>query len=61
MNKQKEFDCVEMKRQVQERVRLRYAGIPDEGRAALGDPILGPFLTKLRSRRPVRPGQPAVR
>jgi hypothetical protein len=30
MNKQKEFDCVEMKRQAQDKVRQRYAGIPDE-------------------------------
>ncbi len=67
MNKQKEFDCVEMKRQAQEKVRQRYAGIPDEEahrrqrEAALGDPILGPFLTKLRSQRPTRPGKPAMR
>ena len=56
MNKQKEFDCVEMKRQAQEKVRQRYAGIPDEEAhrlqrdAALADPILGPFLAKGLSR-----------
>jgi hypothetical protein len=67
MNRQKQFDCVEMKRQAQEKVRQRYAGIPDEEahrlqrEAALGDAILGPFLTKLRSERPMRPGKPVVR
>jgi hypothetical protein len=67
MNKQKDFDCVEMKRQAQEKVRQRYAGIPDEEahrlqrEAALADPILGAFLTKLRSRRPVRPEETTVR
>jgi hypothetical protein len=67
MNKQKKFDCVEMKRQAQEKVRQRYAGISDEEahrlqrEAALGDAILGPFLTKLRSRWPVRPGTTVVR
>jgi hypothetical protein len=29
--------------------------------AALADPILGPFLTRLRSQRPTRPEKPAVR
>ena len=67
MNKQKEFDCVEMKRQAQEKVRQKYAGIPDEEahrrqrEAVLDDPILGPFLTRLRSQRPTRPGKPAMR
>jgi hypothetical protein len=66
MNKQKEFDCVEMKRQAQEKVRQKYAGIPDEEarrrqrEAALADPIIGPFLTRLRSHS-ARPGKPAMR
>ena len=29
MNRQEEFDCVEMKREVQEKVRQKYAGIPE--------------------------------
>jgi hypothetical protein len=29
MNGQREFDCVEMKREVQEKVRQKYAGIPE--------------------------------
>jgi len=60
MNRQKEFDCVEMKREVQEKVRQKYAGIPEaeahrlQREAVLGDPVLGPFLSKLRSRRSPR-------
>ncbi len=62
MIKQKDFDCVEMKRQAQESVRQRYAGIPEkeaqrlQRAAALADPVLGPFLVKLRSRGRARPG-----
>jgi hypothetical protein len=60
MNRQKKFDCVEMKREVQEKVRQKYAGIPEgeahrlQREAVLGDPVLGPFLSKLRSRRSPR-------
>ncbi len=63
MNQRKDFDCVEMKRQVQERIRRKYAGIPEkealrlQREAALADPILGPFLAKLRSRGPARRGE----
>ncbi len=57
VNQQKKFDCVEMKREAQEKVRQKYAGIPEvearrlHGEAVLDDPILGPFLARLRSRR----------
>lgn len=56
MRTAKEFDCVDMKRQVQERIRLKYADIPErealrlQREAALADPVLGPFLAKVRSR-----------
>jgi len=52
----KEFDCVDMKRQVQERIREKYAGIPErealrlQREAALADPVLGPFLARVKSR-----------
>jgi hypothetical protein len=56
MTEIKEFDCVEMKRRAQERVQQKYAVIPEkealrmQQEAARADPILGPFLAKLRSR-----------
>lgn len=62
MSKEKEFDCVEMKRQIQERITRKYAGVPEkealrlQREAALADPTLGPFLEKLRSRRIAREG-----
>ncbi len=62
MNRQENLDCNEMKRQAQEKVLQKYAGIPvDEARrlqreAALRDPILGPFLTRLRSNKAARRG-----
>ena len=63
MNRQKDFDCVEMKRQAQEKVRQKYAGMPEEEahrlqrEAVLSDPILGPFLARLRSRASARRGE----
>jgi hypothetical protein len=54
MNTAKSFDCVEMKRDIQERIRRKYAGIPEpearrlQRQAALDDPVLGPFLRSLR-------------
>jgi hypothetical protein len=54
---QKKFDCVEMKREAQEKVRQKYAGIHEvearrmQREAVLGDTILGPFIARLRSRR----------
>jgi len=56
MTESKEFDCVQMKRQAQERVQEKYAAIPEkealrlQREAALADPILGPFLARLRAR-----------
>ena len=44
MTRQKEFDCVAMKWQVQEKIRERYAGVPEkeahrlQREAALADP-----------------------
>jgi hypothetical protein len=60
MNKQKPIDCIEMKRQAQDKIRQKYAGMPEQEahrlqrEAALADPILGPFLVSLRSHRPAR-------
>jgi hypothetical protein len=51
-----EFDCVKMKRLAQERVQQKYAAVPErealrlQREAVLADPVLGPFLARLRSR-----------
>ena len=56
MKRDKDFDCVEMKWQIQRKIEEKYRGVPeDEARdlqweAALKDPILGPFLSRLRAR-----------
>jgi len=56
----KEFDCVEMKRLAQEKVRQKYAGMPEkeawrlQREAALRDPIIGPLLTRVADRQPAR-------
>ena len=56
MKMEKQFDCVEMKQRVQEQVRRQYSGMKEEEalrlqeHAALNDPLLGPFLAKVRSR-----------
>ena len=64
----KRFDCIEMKQRVQEDVRRHYSGMTEEEalhrqeQAALEDPLLGPFLAKVRSRgsfkRPVARSEP---
>jgi hypothetical protein len=53
MRKQKKFDCVEMKREIQQLLLEEFRGI-DEEKAhklqmgqILSNPILGPFMTKL--------------
>ena len=52
MKKPKDFDCVEMKWEIQRRLREQYAGIPDEEarerqrQAIMSDPVLSPFLVK---------------
>ena len=56
MRKDKVFDCVEMKWEIQRKIREKYAGLSEEKarqmqwEGVLADPILGPFLTKVRSR-----------
>jgi len=60
MTMSKNFDCVVMKQRVQEEVRRQYSGMKEEEalrlqeQAVLDDPILGPFLAKVRSRGPAR-------
>ena len=61
MKKDKDFDCVEMKWEIQRKLQERYAGVPEEEarrkqwEEALADPILGPFLSK------ILPGQKSPR
>ena len=56
MKKNKSFDCVEMKWEIQRKIREQYAGIPEEEarrmqrEEVLADPILGPILKKLLAR-----------
>ena len=55
MRKRKDFDAVEMKRAIQERIEEEYVGMTaDEARAAQRrrieeDPVLGPFLRQVRA------------
>ncbi len=56
MTTPKEFDCVEMKRQIQEQLQKEAAGKTeeqaraDEWRRVMSDPILGPFFARLSER-----------
>ena len=69
MKREKEFDCVEMKRRIQEQILNRYAGVePAEARRRqeqeiAGDPILGAFLRKIREKNddPAKAMRPADR
>lgn len=53
MKKEKDFDCVAMKWEIQRKIREKYAGIPEkearrmQWREVMEDPILGPFLSKV--------------
>jgi hypothetical protein len=62
MRKPKDFDCVEMKWQIQRQLAERYAGAPEEEarrqqwEAALADAVLGPFLAKVLAKGVNPPG-----
>ncbi|MBI1789976.1 MAG: hypothetical protein HYR60_20795 [Acidobacteria bacterium] len=49
-----------MKRQIQRQIRERYAGVPEEEAVrmqeeeAMSDPVLGPFLLRVRERQQAR-------
>lgn len=55
MSKNKKFDCVRMKRDIQQQIREEFAGVPEaealerKMRQVTGDPILGPFYRRLAS------------
>ncbi len=54
MKRHKEFDCVQMKWDIQQKLAKEFAGIPDgevnriQMERIGGNPILGPFLNKVR-------------
>ena len=54
MKKNKTFDCVRLKWDIQQKIAEEFAGIPDEeahriqGERVANNPILGPFLKKVR-------------
>lgn len=54
MTRKKKFDSVEMKWRIQQEIREEYAGVPSEEarriewERILADPILGPFVKKVR-------------
>ena len=56
MKKNKKFDCVQMKWDIQKQLAKEYAGIPDKEAhkiqmsEIMKDPILGPFLKRIRSK-----------
>ena len=53
MSKQKDFDCVQMKWEIQRKLREQYAGLPEEQarrlqwETVLADPFLGPFVARI--------------
>jgi hypothetical protein len=55
MKKQKKFDCVQMKWDIQKKIEREYRGIPEHKarqqqlEAVRRDPLLGPFIKKVRS------------
>jgi len=63
--KQKTFDCVRMKWEIQEKQRTEFAGLSSEDRRriqaerAATDPILGPFLRRVRHLVTLAPKSPA--
>ena len=61
MKKDKEFDCVEMKWEIQRQIAEETKGMSDEEAHAylwkdvLDDPILGPFVKNLKRYKPPQP------
>lgn len=57
MNKQKSFDCVKMKWDIQSQINKELAGIPKEQAQKIHlkriaqNPIIGPFLQKVKERK----------
>ena len=55
MKKNKKFDCVKMKWDIQQQILREFAGVPDQEAhriqmdQVMQDPILGPFYRKVRS------------
>ncbi|HUU16782.1 MAG TPA: hypothetical protein VMW72_06520 [Sedimentisphaerales bacterium] len=55
MMKNKKFDCVRMKRDIQQQISKEFAGLPDEDThkmqmsKVMKNPILGPFCKKVCS------------
>jgi len=56
MNHKKEFDCVQMKWDIQKQIAKEFAGVPEkearkiQAEQILQDPIIGPIIRKLSSR-----------
>lgn len=63
-SKSKRFDCVRMKWEIQERLQAEFARLPPDEAARLArarieaDPILAPFLEKVRNAPSPRRGLP---
>ena len=63
MKKEKKFDCVEMKWQIQEQIRKEHAALRKEDarklehKRAAADPILSGFLQKVRRLQPALTGK----
>ena len=57
MRKNKKFDCVQMKWEIQQQIRKEFAGVPEaqaherQMRQVAEDPILGPLYKRLASKR----------
>ncbi len=55
MKKNKKFDCVRMKWDIQQKIQKEYAGLSDQEahriqmEKVMQNPILGPFLKRVRS------------
>jgi hypothetical protein len=58
MKRNKKFDCIRMKRDIQDRIAEEFAGVsPEKARKIQreqveSDPILGPFLKQIRAHKP---------
>ena len=59
MRKDKKFDCVKMKWDIQKQIQKEYAGLSEQEahrmqmEKVMRNPILGPFLKRVRSARKV--------
>lgn len=55
MKREKNFDCVQMKWEIQQKIAKEFANLPEEEALRIQrkriakNPILGPFLKKVRS------------